>query len=122
MKLRKALWAIGVRGYRTNVGKIVGKPDLYFARARLAVFVHGCFWHGCPVCTRNLTPKANSDYWGEKRARTRQRDQKVNATLTELGIETVVIWECELSSDLTHYAELIRLKLEALDAAKQTSQ
>lgn len=59
--LRNALWKAGVRGYRIHAKELPGKPDLVFTAKKLAVFVHGCYWHNCPVCTIGR-PKHNATY------------------------------------------------------------
>ncbi len=96
VRLRKALWAAGLRGYRKNVRKLPGKPDVVFGRAKVAVFVHGCYWHQCPRCTRNRAPKTNALYWQAKFAANVERDARNEAALRDLGYRVVVVWECEL--------------------------
>lgn len=98
--LRKALWAAGVRGYRKNVKNLPGKPDLVFGPQRLAIFVHGCFWHRCPTCIRNLSPKQNSEFWSVKFARNVARDKQNADRLRALGYRTIVVWECELKKSV----------------------
>lgn len=102
LTLRRALWAAGVRGYRVHLRTLAGKPDLAFTRRRLAVFVHGCFWHGCPDCAtrRNLKPTQNAAYWAAKIAENQRRDERNHASLEALGWRVVVVWECELKRDL----------------------
>jgi DNA mismatch endonuclease (patch repair protein) len=95
--LRKALWSSGLRGYRKNVKTLPGRPDVVFGKARVAVFVHGCFWHGCPTCTRNLSPRTNSAYWQAKIEGNRERDARNEAALTERGYTVLVLWECDLT-------------------------
>lgn len=94
--LRRALWAAGMRGYRKNVRRLSGKPDIVFGPAKLAIFVHGCYWHSCPTCTRNRTPKTNPAYWQAKFAGNRDRDARNQAELEAIGWRVVVIWQCEL--------------------------
>ncbi|RYG25801.1 very short patch repair endonuclease [bacterium] len=94
--LRKALWAAGLRGYRKNVTKLPGKPDVVFVRGRLAVFVHGCYWHQCPHCKRNRTPATNAEYWQAKFAANRERDARQQAQLEDDGWRVLVLWECEI--------------------------
>jgi DNA mismatch endonuclease, patch repair protein len=106
--LRKALWASGLRGYRKNVGTLPGKPDVVFTKRRLAVFVHGCFWHGCPHCTRNLTPKTNAKFWQEKRRANRERDERVEDELVARGYRVLVLWECRLKADLEVAVGIVR--------------
>lgn len=115
-RLRQALWAAGLRGYRKNVRKLPGKPDVVFGKAKLAVFLHGCFWHGCPVCTRNRTPKTNARYWSTKVAANRERDERVRAELEAMGYRVVTIWECQLKASTEVCVERVR---EALTTSRQ---
>src|SRR5690349_16360382 len=64
----------GIKGWRRNQG-LHGKPDFVFRKERVALFVDGCFWHGCPRHGR--TPGSNEDYWGPKLARNKLRDARV---------------------------------------------
>jgi DNA mismatch endonuclease, patch repair protein len=83
-------------GYRLHRADLPGKPDIVYGRRKLAIFVHGCFWHGhdCPRGSR--MPKANSDYWRAKIAGNRARDEKTIAALFAIGWRALVIFECEL--------------------------
>lgn len=98
-RLRKALWAAGLRGYRKNVRALPGTPDIVFPRSKLAIFVQGCFWHGCPRCTRNLSPKTNSAFWRAKVGQNRERDARNAGELERLGFRVIAVWECELARD-----------------------
>lgn len=100
LRLRHALWAAGLRGYRKNDRRIAGKPDVYVPRARLCVFVHGCFWHGCEKCARKLKPATNRAFWEAKIERNRARDADVLATLSDQGYRVLVYWECEVKQRL----------------------
>ncbi len=113
LKFRKALWEAGLRGYRKNVRKLPGAPDVVFGRAKLAVFVHGCFWHQCPTCSRNLSPKHNSEYWRSKFTANVNRDIKNSEALRHAGYRVHVIWECELNSDVAHIVDQIKAALKA---------
>ena len=95
---RKALWQAGIRGYRKNVNGYPGKPDILFVKRRLAIFIHGCFWHGCPHCSRNLTPKTNAVFWATKIAQTKLRDERNRELLEEDGFRVLTIWECQLAA------------------------
>jgi len=68
-----------------------GHPDFVFRRERVAVFVDGCFWHGCPKCYRR--PKSNRKFWDAKAARNRARDAEVTRALRRAGWTVVRIWE-----------------------------
>jgi DNA mismatch endonuclease (patch repair protein) len=96
--LRRALWAAGLR-YRLKLKvPLPGRPDIIFPRARLAVFVDGCFWHGCPL--HGHLPKSHGEYWGPKLARTRRRDAEVTAGLQLMGWRVLRIWEHQIKADL----------------------
>jgi DNA (cytosine-5)-methyltransferase 1 len=94
VELRKLLWAAGLRGYRLHDERVPGHPDVIFAPARVAVFVDGCFWHGCAKCYRE--PKSNQQYWQMKVKRNRERDARVNAACAEQGWRVVRAWEHEI--------------------------
>ena len=68
-----------------------GKPDFVFPKARVAVFVDGCFWHGCPQ--HATWPKQNAAFWAEKIGRNQARDRKVTRTLRATGWTVLRIWE-----------------------------
>ncbi len=96
LALRRLLHAAGLR-YRVDFPiEIAGqwvRPDVVFTRLRLAVFVDGCYWHGCPEHCR--IPTANRDYWTAKIERNRARDLRNTAMLAEAGWEVVRAWEHE---------------------------
>jgi DNA mismatch endonuclease, patch repair protein len=68
---------------------------LTFARARVAVLIDGCFWHGCPLHATH--PKTRAEWWGAKLARNRERDTEVNAQLAALGWRVLRVWEHEVT-------------------------
>lgn len=96
--LRSWLHKQGYR-YRLHVKQLPGRPDLVFVGRKKVVFVNGCFWHGhdCPVGVR--LPKSNTSFWEDKRRRNQERDAQHLLRLTELGWQSIVIWECELGPD-----------------------
>ena len=73
-----------------------GTPDVVYGKARLTVFVHGCYWHQCPRCARNRTPKTNALYWEAKFAANAERDARQLEQLGAMGWRTLVLWECGL--------------------------
>ena len=83
-------------GYRLHRADLPGKPDIVYASRKLAIFVHGCFWHGhdCPRGARS--PKANADYWAAKIGRNRARDITTLAAYPPMGWRALVVYECEL--------------------------
>lgn len=98
LQVRSALFARGYR-YRVHVKDLPGKPDLVFTRKRLAVFVHGCFWHG-HGCSRSRMPATNVAYWSRKLQRNRGRDDANRHTLEDAGWSVYVVWECDLEADV----------------------
>lgn len=92
MALRHELHRRGLR-YRVNVGNLPGHPDIALTRARIAVFVDGCFWHGCPE--HAVAPKANADWWRSKLDANVARDRRNDTTLRESGWIVVRAWEHE---------------------------
>jgi DNA mismatch endonuclease (patch repair protein) len=120
--VRKIIHGMGAR-FRLHRKDLPGSPDLVFPSRRLALFVHGCFWHGhnCPRGARS--PKTNSEYWATKIDRNRKRDAKAIQALSELGWRSHVIWECELRDQerlklsLAKLLELPRAKTVGADAS-----
>ena len=94
---RRAIWLEGVRGYRVHQ-LLPGRPDMTFPRLRLAVFLDGCFWHRCPVCSLPA-PKANAEFWHEKLTANVRRDADVRSKLEGLGWTVLTIWEHEIRPD-----------------------
>ena len=95
LKVRRALTSLGVR-YRLNRRDLPGSPDVVMAGRGLAIFVHGCFWHGHDCARGSRVPKANRDYWLAKVARNKSRDAAADAALTAKGWRVETIWECDL--------------------------
>ncbi|PTX15361.1 T/G mismatch-specific endonuclease [Pontibacter mucosus] len=107
LKLRKGLWAAGLRGYRVHWVKAPGKPDICYPSRRLAIFVHGCFWHRCPYCLPAL-PKTSSDFWQSKFEANLARDAKYKHMYREAGWQRLVVWECQLKYGQPSIVALIR--------------
>jgi DNA mismatch endonuclease (patch repair protein) len=121
LKVRKALTALGAR-YRLNRKDLPGTPDVVMPGRRLAIFVHGCFWHGhdCPRGSR--VPKANREYWTAKVSRNVARDQRTAAELAAAGWRVETIWECDLKDSAALTARLSRLLQTPLTPAKAGAQ
>jgi DNA mismatch endonuclease (patch repair protein) len=94
MLVRKAAHALGLR-FRLHRGDLPGSPDLVFPNRRIALFVHGCFWHRHVRCKRASTPKSQTIYWTRKFERNVARDRRAVAELKALGWRPVVVWECQ---------------------------
>jgi len=96
--VRANLRAAGLTGYRLHYAKAPGRPDISFVNRRLAVFVHGCFWHGCPHC-QPRKPKRNTWYWLPKLERNKERDAEKAAALRQEGWRVLTLWECRIKRD-----------------------
>jgi DNA mismatch endonuclease (patch repair protein) len=92
LALRRELHRRGLR-YRVNLGNLPGRPDIALTRAKVAVFVDGCFWHGCPE--HAVAPKANADWWRSKLGANVARDRRNDVALRESGWLVVRAWEHE---------------------------
>ena len=91
--LAKLLRQHRIKGWRRHQ-PVFGKPDFIFQKSRLAVFVDGCFWHGCPK--HGTKPKSNRAYWHDKLSRNKSRDKAVNRELRKLGWQVLRVWQHEL--------------------------
>lgn len=111
MALRAALSAEGVRGYRLHYTGAPGRPDITFVGKRLAVFVHGCFWHGCPHC-QAPRPKSNRSFWDNKLDNNKARDARKERELRKAGWRVITIWECRLRSAPTAQVARVRRALD----------
>jgi DNA mismatch endonuclease (patch repair protein) len=96
MRVRSALHAAGLR-FRLHAKKLPGRPDMVFPGRRVAVFVHGCFWHRHPDpdCKLARLPKSRLDFWLPKLEGNRARDERVKAQLKGLGWKVIEVWECQ---------------------------
>ncbi|MEU4215094.1 very short patch repair endonuclease [Actinoplanes sp. NPDC026623] len=105
VRLRRAVWSLGMR-YRVGVRPVPSlrrTADLVFTRVRVAVFVDGCYWHGCPEHYRPA--RQNAAFWSAKIAANRQRDGETDNLLRAAGWMVVRIWEHQ---DVTAGAEIVR--------------
>jgi DNA mismatch endonuclease (patch repair protein) len=93
--IRRFLRSKGV-GYRIHNASLPGKPDITVPRYKVAVFIHGCFWHGHEGCPRGRLPKSRVEYWSSKIEANKQRDRLVEKRVSEAGWQPLVIWECQL--------------------------
>ncbi|MDD2875681.1 MAG: very short patch repair endonuclease [Acidiphilium sp.] len=100
IRVRRALHAAGLR-YRLHAKDLPGKPDLVFRGRRIALFVHGCFWHQHPDpdCKLSRMPKSKLDFWRPKLEGNRLRDEKTRSALETNGWTVVEVWECETKPD-----------------------
>lgn len=95
LALRRAVHALGLR-YRVSTRPLPAirrTADLTFSRAKVAVFLDGCFWHGCPE--HHTQSATNAEFWAEKVRRNRERDREIDRLLAEAGWSVIRIWEHE---------------------------
>lgn len=98
--VRKSAHSMGLR-FRLHRRDLKGTPDLVFPKYRVALFVHGCFWHQHPNCKRASIPKARKEFWTSKLAGNVRRDKEVIAQLSSLGWRVEIIWECDTKDAAT---------------------
>ena len=105
--VRRHVWREGFR-YRLHAKELPGKPDLVFPSLRVAILVHGCYWHG-HRCQKGRVPKTNSQFWADKFSANMARDRRNRARLKALGWTVLTVWECELSTIPKRRAALRRV-------------
>lgn len=97
-RLFAMLAGMRLKGWRRHAADITGKPDVVFTHERVAIFVDGCFWHGCPHCQRKLKPDTNRQYWERKINRNIELAKSHNQKLLEAGWSVIRIWEHEIKN------------------------
>jgi DNA mismatch endonuclease (patch repair protein) len=100
--LAREMWAMGLRGWRRGRRTENARPDFVFVGPRVAIFVDGCFWHGCPSCSKR--PATNRDYWGPKIARNRERDVEQTENLQSANWTVLRFWGHELAAEASSCA------------------
>jgi DNA mismatch endonuclease (patch repair protein) len=94
--------------FETHSIALPGKPDVVLSRRKIAIFIHGCFWH-MHTCRRGRSiPMTNAAFWREKRAKNRKRDRRAAAALRLAGWRVLVVWECQ-----TRQSEKLKKRLKA---------
>lgn len=95
LRVRSLLHRAGYR-FRLHGNDLPGSPDIVLPRYRTAIFVHGCFWHRHTCRKGTSLPKTRREFWQDKLARNRDRDEAVRGRIEDLGWRVIVVWECEL--------------------------
>jgi DNA mismatch endonuclease (patch repair protein) len=98
LTVRRLAHRMGYR-FRLHRKDLPGKPDLVFPARHRVIFVHGCFWHGHDCARGARIPRENRDYWLDKIARNRARDQRNLERLTAAGWTSLVVWECNMRNE-----------------------
>ena len=105
MVVRSLLHKLGYRFRIHHIG-LPGKPDIVLPKYRIAIFVHGCFWHRHPECKYTYMPKSREAFWIDKFDNNVKRDIEVSQYLNKLGWKVFIIWECETSDTNTLITKL----------------
>jgi DNA mismatch endonuclease (patch repair protein) len=114
VKLRRALWAAGVRGWRLHPRRVPGRPDLAWLGRRVAVFVDGAFWHGHPKYYWGQS----GEFWDAKIERNRNRDERVTGELVEEGWTVLRFWDFEVERQVRGCVASVRAALAVDDREK----
>lgn len=112
LAVRRLIHAMGYR-YRLRLNTLPGRPDLVFSGRRKVIFVHGCFWHRHEGCPNTRTPKSKREFWIRKFMENKERDQRQQRELREMGWDYLVIWECQVKN-LDMLASRVKTFLEEL--------
>jgi DNA mismatch endonuclease (patch repair protein) len=117
MKVRSYLHRQGFR-FRLHAHSLPGSPDLIFPSRRIALFVHGCFWHrhGCKATS---TPKTRTGFWTEKFAANQARDERNERALRAQGWETITVWECDIKADKFQESVLAALRASPVSGRRR---
>jgi len=107
IQFRMSLIRNKIVGWTTNEVTLIGKPDFYFKKVKLAIFIDGCFWHGCPICGH--IPQTNTSFWKEKIKRNKLRDKRTNKALLKQGIKVLRLWEHQIKN-----SKVINLTLKTI--------
>lgn len=108
-RLSATLAGMGISGWKKNVKNIIGKPDIAFLNQKIAIFVDGCFWHGCSHCRRKL-PETNRMYWERKIKRNVELAKLYNKQLRQDGWTVIRIWEHDLADTTKLKSRMKELK------------
>jgi len=115
LSLRRNVWALGLR-YRLQYRIGRTRPDMVFVGAKLAVFVDGCFWHGCPL--HSTMPKNNREFWEQKLKRNRERDVENTQRLEAEGWRVLRLWEHEIEASPVECARRVAAMLGKVKDSK----
>jgi DNA mismatch endonuclease, patch repair protein len=114
-KLRARLISSGISGWRMHATEVPGKPDIIFPNEKVAIFLDGCFWHGCKKC--RTIPESNHDFWKKKIEGNRKRDRETVRKLGKAGWLVLRFWEHQIKRGPSKCMDAI---FKALGKAKVT--
>lgn len=105
--VRSMLHRLGFR-FRLHKAGLPGKPDIFLAKYRTAIFVHGCFWHVHDCKYGKVVPKTNAEFWQNKRRSNVERDSRNLEALASSGVKPLIVWECETRDGVTLAEKLVK--------------
>ena len=112
LKVRQALFLRGYR-YRENYKKLPGKPDIVFTKKHIAIFIHGCFWHGHDIgCRYSHNSQTRKEYWNNKINNNKRRDKENIDKLISDGWKVIVVWECAIQKKFDGIIDKIISEIE----------
>ena len=100
--------------FRVSYSKITGTPDIFFTKKKVAIFVHGCFWHRHKDCRYSYFPKSNTTFWETKFQKNILRDKEIVKLLTGENIRILIVWECTVKKMMKDK----KFRTEILDVLK----
>jgi DNA mismatch endonuclease (patch repair protein) len=110
--LHEALTQLGL-SFEKNQRDLPGSPDIVFPKEKVAIFVHGCFWHQHQGCRLATMPKSNKEYWEKKFVANKIRDDKKVKALKDMGWEVHIVWQCTIEYDASKVASELKTVLES---------
>jgi DNA mismatch endonuclease (patch repair protein) len=121
LAVRRALRKAGLPGYRLNWRPAPGRPDIAYPGRRVAVFVHGCYWHHCPRCHPNL-PRSNPEFWARKFELNAERDARKRRELEAARWVVFEVWECDIRDRLPEAIASIAAAVVAVRPGRSSSR
>lgn len=97
IRIRSILHCAGFR-FRKNYARLPGTPDIYLPKWKCVIMINGCFWHRHEGCSYTTIPKTNTEFWQRKFTTNVERDIKKESALLSLGLNVIIIWECEIKN------------------------
>jgi DNA mismatch endonuclease (patch repair protein) len=120
LRVRTFLHSRGFR-FRLHRRDLPGKPDIVLPKYKIAIFVHGCFWHACPNCKKgSRLPTTNAVFWAEKIRKNVERDERSRQLVEAAGWKVIIVWEC-LTKNKTSLAKVLARHLAGARRKEQRS-
>jgi DNA mismatch endonuclease (patch repair protein) len=118
--VKMALVRAGLSGWKMHQRCVIGCPDFLFQAKRVALFVDGCFWHGCSKCCH--LPRTNTRYWATKITLNKRRDRRTTRALQARGYQVLRVWEHEIRSNVDRCLDKIIRELRNVDSVEKVAR